>query len=284
MKKNQRIIIFLLSFITLMIGGYTIFKFSKRPSNNPKKFKNKPSAGRKIVACLGDSHTQGTMAHNFVNDLASQMGSKGYEFINAGVNGDLVYNVLSRIDDIVECRPDYIIILIGTNDILARLSKSNELHFELKKQLPQKPSEEWFIQNLRTLIDQLKKRTTADIAILSLPLISEDSHSVAFKSAIEYSQQIQQVAKEKEIAYLPLNERQLDFYETHRSKVHKSVIKTPLAYFIPCFKHYILKKSWEEISEEAGLTLTIDTVHQNKIAAQMIEQLIVDFLEKNKND
>lgn len=281
MKRNQRIIMLVFSVITLIMGGYTIFKFSKRQANNPKKFKHKPSAGRKVVACLGDSHTQGTMAHNFVNDLAAQMGNKGYDFMNAGVNGDLVYNVLSRIDDIIDCHPDYIIILIGTNDILARLSKSNELHFELKKQLPQKPSEAWFIQNLRTLIDQLKKKTTAELAILSLPLISEDSHSVAFKSAIEYSQQIQQVAKEKEITYLPLNERQLEFYETHRPKVHKAVIKTPLAYFIPCFKHYILKKSWEEISQEAGLTLTIDTVHQNKIAAQMIEQLIVDFLEKH---
>ena len=281
MRKIQKIILFLLSLITVLIGSYTVFEFSKRPKNTPKKFKQKPSIGRKVVACLGDSHTKGTMAHNFVDDLSAQMGSKGYDFINAGVNGDLVYNVLSRIDEIVDCHPDYIIILIGTNDILAQLSKPNELHFELKKQLPQKPSEKWFIQNLRTLIDELKMKTTAKLAILSLPLISEDRHSVAFKSAIEYSQEIQEVAREKNITYLPLNEKQLEFYERHRPKAHKPVVKTPLAYFIPSFKHYILRKSWEEISQEAGLTLTIDTVHQNKYAAEMIEQLIVDFLEKN---
>ena len=45
-----------------------------------------------------------------------------------------------------------------------------------------------------------------------------------------------------------------------------------------------MKKSWEEISQEAGLSLTIDTVHQNKMAAQMIEQLVRGFLEKEMND
>ena len=83
------------------------------------------------------------------------------------------------------------------------------------------------------------------------------------------------------VTYLPLNEKQLNYFEIHRPRQTKSVVRTPLAYFIPSFKHYILRKSWEEISEEAGLSLTIDTVHQNKVAAEMIEQLIIDFLENS---
>lgn len=284
MKKQSKWVMLSAGLIASSIAGYTIYRFSKRPSNNPETFVQSTHQSHKIVACLGDSHTQGTMAHNFVNDLAAQMGDKGYDFINAGVNGDLVYNALHRVNDVIACHPDYIIILIGTNDILARLSKRNEVHFEVKKQLPQKPTEAWFIENLKQLIGMLKLHTNAKIAILSLPLISEDTDSLAFKAAIEYSQQIHQVAQETNITYLPLNERQLKYFEKHRINTQKNVVKSPFAYFIPSFKHYVLRKSWEDISKEAGLTLTIDTVHQNKIAAQMIERLIVEFLEKEINE
>ncbi|MTL86999.1 SGNH/GDSL hydrolase family protein, partial [Turicibacter sanguinis] len=234
---------------------------------------------RQLVACLGDSNTQGTMAYNFVNELATSMGEEGYDFINAGVNGDLVYNVLNRLDEVIICDPDYIIILIGTNDILAQLNKPNEIKFELKKHLPMKPNEAWFISNLTAVISKLKANTRAKIAILSLPLISEDTDSFAFKQAIEYSQQIQKIAQLEQITYLPLNEWQLKFLEENRESKRKKVKTSPFAFFMPSFKHYVLRKSWEEISQEAGLILTVDTVHQNKIAASMIEQLIRSFLE-----
>lgn len=63
------------------------------------------------------------------------------------------------------------------------------------------------------------------------------------------------------------------------SRSVKRLKHPPLQFFMPSFKHYVLRKSWEEISQEAGLILTVDTVHQNKIAASMIEQLIRSFLE-----
>ena len=267
----------------LSMGGYTIYKFSSRPENNPKKFKGTRKENR-VVACLGDSNTQGTMAYNFVNDLAKTMVDDGYDFINAGVNGDLVYNVLNRLDEVIECHPDYIILLIGTNDILAGLTKQNEIKFELKKNLPMKPNEAWFISNLTEVITRLKQETQAKIAILSLPLISEDTDSIAFKKAIDYSQQIQKIAFNESIAYLPLNEWQLKYLEQHRPNPKKEVATSPFDFFIPSFKHYIMGKPWDEISKEAGLKLTVDTVHQNKVAASMIEELVRSFLKEMAQD
>ena len=264
-----------------VLGGYTIYKFSQPPKNRPKHYQRKHK-DYQLVACVGDSNTQGTMAYNFVNELESSMGEEGYEFINAGVNGDLVYNVLNRLDEVMLCDPDYIIILIGTNDILAQLNKQNEIKFELKKHLPMKPNESWFISNLTEVITQLKSNTSAKIAILSLPLISQDTDSFAFKQAIEYSQQIQKIAQLEKITYLPLNEWQLKFLEENREAVRKKVKTSPFAFFAPSFKHYVLKKSWEEISQEAGLILTVDTIHQNQMAASMIVQLIRSFLESEE--
>lgn len=265
--------------IFTMLGGYTVYKFSQPPKNSPKHYKQKKK-NHKLVACLGDSNTQGTMAYNFVNELSKSMGKEGYEFINAGVNGDLVYNVLNRLDEVIECQPDYIIILIGTNDILAQLTKHNEIKFEFKKHLPMKPNTAWFVSNLTAVISKLKSSTHAKIAILSLPLISEDTDSFAFNQAIEYSQQIQKIARLERITYLPLNEWQLKFLEEHRETHHQKVNTSPFAFFMPSFKHYVLRKSWEEVSEEAGLMLTVDTIHQNQVAASMIETLIRSFLEE----
>ena len=59
------------------------------------------------------------------------------------------------------------------------------------------------------------------------------------------------------------------------STQHCNGVNSALKFFF----RYVLRKSWEEISQEAGLILTVDTVHQNKIAASMIEQLIRSFLE-----
>ncbi len=279
MKRKSKWLMGIAGTLAVASAGYTVYRFSRRPANTPTHFKPTDGLLKKVVACLGDSHTQGTMAHNFVDDLANELNEEGYEFINAGVNGDLSYNALHRIGEVIETHPDYIIILIGTNDILARLSKSNELHFELKKHLPQKPTEDWFIRNLHELIWELKQQTEAKIAILSLPLISEDEDSIAFKRAIAYSQDIYEVAKTHGVTYLPLNEWQLNYLQTKRYEAKRPVVRSPFAYFIPSFKHYVLGKSWEEISEEAGLHLTIDTVHQNKRATSMIVTLVRSFLE-----
>lgn len=278
MKKRSKWLLGAFGTLAITSAGYTIYRFSRRPKNRADRFKEEGNY-KKNVACLGDSHTQGTMAHNFVDDLAKELGSEGYEFINAGVNGDLVYNALHRMGEVIDTHPDYIIILIGTNDILARLSKSNEIHFELKKHLPQKPTEDWFIRNLNQLLWELRQRTEAKIAILSLPLISEDENSVAFKTAVAYSHDIYKVAKIHGVTYLPLNECQLNYLQKSRSETKRSVVRSPFAYFMPSFKHYVLRKSWEDISNDAGLQLTIDTVHQNKVATAMIVKLVRSFLQ-----
>jgi len=54
--------------------------------------------------------------------LRERFKSDGIEFINAGVNGDLAYNVRQRIAAVIAQQPDYIIILVGTNDVTGGLS------------------------------------------------------------------------------------------------------------------------------------------------------------------
>ncbi|MGL4338031.1 MAG: SGNH/GDSL hydrolase family protein [Turicibacter sp.] len=281
-KKDYKTTLFGGLSLFFSVCSYTIYKFNQRPVNTPKHYLKTKRSLKPSVVCLGDSNTQGAMSYSFVNELSVSAKGSYFEIINAGINGDLAYNVLNRLDEVIACNPNYITILIGSNDILATLNKQNELRFERKKDLPIKPNEVWFESNLTAIISTLKQKTKAKIAILSLPLISENPESLAYKKSISYSKIIAKIAKCEQICYLPLNECQLQYLTNHHKAKPKGYDSSLLVFFKPAFKHYVLGKTWDEISKEEGLTLTIDTVHQNKVAATMIERLVLQFLKEEE--
>ena len=65
----------------------------KLPFNSPDNFLrlNNTNPETQTVICFGDSITHGQVSHNYVNILVEKMSKKGFNFINAGVNGNLVY-------------------------------------------------------------------------------------------------------------------------------------------------------------------------------------------------
>jgi lysophospholipase L1-like esterase len=76
--------------------------FVQRPSNRPRSFLK---AGRAptthtVVTCLGDSNTHASLASSYVAMLRDRFGPQGYEFINAGVNGQTSAGLLDRISSV----------------------------------------------------------------------------------------------------------------------------------------------------------------------------------------
>ena len=273
----------LLMFILFIIFGVVMLivlaKMSKTPDNATGKHIH--NINRKLVVCFGDSITQGTVSFDYLKSLSEDATMIDYDFVNAGVNGDLAYNALKRIDSVIRLDPDYIIILLGTNDVNATLSKQNEKMYMKDKHLPQKPEKVWYEENLTDLVKTLKQKTTAKIAILSIPVIGEKLDSLQLQQTKEYSAIIKKIAQAESISYLPLNEKQVEFLEEkkHEPKTLYSNNTVGLI-FKTTFVHYILNRDWNEISLERGLLLTTDTLHQNSVAGSMIIMLIKDFLLK----
>ncbi len=79
----------------------------------------------KTVVCFGASLTSGTVSFNYLELLGARPTLADFEFINHGVNGDLAWNGLQRLKDIVVEDPDFVIIMIGTNDVNATMSERN---------------------------------------------------------------------------------------------------------------------------------------------------------------
>ena len=92
-------------------------------------------------------------------------------YINAGINADLTWNLNQRIDDIIKHNPDYITILIGTNDAIgSQPVKLIQDYYVQTKNLPQIPSIEWFEEQIEIFVKEVKANTSAKIAITTLPL------------------------------------------------------------------------------------------------------------------
>jgi acyl-CoA thioesterase I len=251
----------------------------KLPDNNPENFLKQKSIDGKVVVCIGDSITHGRVGCNYVDILVQRLGGKGYRIVNAGINSELAYNVTRRLDEIISCKPDYVTVLIGTNDANASISKKNGERAMSGMKLPQIPTKAWYRENLEKICIELRKRTKAKIAIISLPPISEEPNSLAFTRAKEYSAIIKDVAERQNLVYLPLNEMMTLYLQQYNSKPLLQYNENwRLAMYKGIAQHILLGKSYDDISRSNGFILLIDLVHLNCTGSGLVSDIIENFI------
>src|SRR5213595_1207373 len=103
------------------------------------------SPERTIVACLGSSSTAGKgQAFDWIAELRRRPRNSQFEFRNFGVGGDLAYNALQRLPDVLACCPNKVVVRVGGNDVLALVSGKARRFFALAKRLPCNPPPSWF--------------------------------------------------------------------------------------------------------------------------------------------
>jgi len=236
----------------------------------------------KTVVCFGASLTAGTVSFNYLDLLGARPSLAGFRFINHGVNGDLAWNGLERLDRVMAERPDFVTILIGTNDVNATLSEPSLTWYKAFKHLPSEPTLNWYECNLRTIVQRLKQETRAHLALLSLAVIGEDLEHEANRKVVLYNDVIRRVAREETIAYLPLHERMVAYLQEHegeraqlppRLEYHEDLTSVDNAIAL-----HATGLSWDEVSRRNGLLVTTDCLHLNSVGAGMIADLIEAWL------
>jgi acyl-CoA thioesterase-1 len=240
----------------------------KPAAENPVSFVagNHHRPGRKVVVCAGDS-------------LTLQADLQGYQFVNDGVNADLSYNLLQRLEPIIACKPNYIVILIGTNDLLNSLYPKTAKYVQWVKQLPKSASSTWYSANLELIVEILQQRTQAKIAVLSLPVVGEASTSAANQTVAEYNGLIRGIATRKKVRYLPLYERQIEYLRKNQVAPGPKFTGNLQPMFLAGLKHLVFKQSLDLISERNGYLLLSDGVHLNSRSGRMIAEQIKTFLK-----
>ena len=240
----------------------------------------------KTVVCFGASLTAGTVSFNYLDLLGARPSLAGFRFLNHGVNADLAWNGLERLERVVAERPDFVTILIGTNDVNATLSERNLLRYQAYNHLPSEPTLTWYERNLGTIVKRLKQETRARLALLSLAVIGEDLEHEANRKVGLYNDVIRRVAREENLAYLPLHERIVAYLHEHegdrarlppRLEYRDGLHNTGNALAL-----HATGLSWDEVSRRNGLLVTTDCLHLNSVGAGMIADLIEAWLVREE--
>ena len=62
---------------------------------------------REIVACVGSSSTAARGTYDWIAELEKRPRNERFSFRNFGVGGDLLHNVVSRLDAVAAAKPDH---------------------------------------------------------------------------------------------------------------------------------------------------------------------------------
>jgi len=234
-----------------------------------------------IVVCLGASMVRGQVSYNFVNLLDQRMAKDGFQFINAGVAGDQAYNILMRLDSIIDYQPDFVIILVGTNDVTATLSPTLARISRLTRRFPQLPSAKFYQHNMLRIINALKEKTSAKIALISLPVLGEDLESIPNQCIKEYNALLKEIADEKQVSYLPFYELQEEYLREVQQGSGRPYESGGMLSIKALARHYLLRQSFDEISRKHHFLLVTDGIHMNSRGATFIADEIESFLRSH---
>ena len=250
------------------------------PENHTEHFlESGRTPGRQVLVCVGDSITHGRVSSNYVELLSAMLKHRGIDVVNAGINSELAWNVLQRIERVVACNPDFVTILIGTNDANATLMDENMQRYIREMNLPRKADLAWYRENIEKIIQTLQTKTHARIALISLPPIGEQRDHEAYRRSAEYSRVVLETAEKTGIAYLPLHETMDRYLQKHPHRPRVTYEDDPrTVMYKMLFSHFVLGKSFDRIADENGQHLLIDILHLNGRGAAMIADLAATFV------
>ena len=232
-----------------------------------------------VVVCCGDSITHGHIGYDWVSSLRNLDDSKIY--INAGINADLTWNLNQRIDDIVKHNPDYITILIGTNDAIgSQPVKLIQDYYIQTKNLPQTPSIDWFEEQINIFVNQIKKNTSAKIAITTLPWLGEQENAAIINVIKDHNKIIKRIALKYDLSIIDLFSKFKEQINQNDSVPYTTSELRRLRGLRAVILYYVFGWSWDRIGKKYKLQLLCDHIHLNERGGSLIENLVKKFLSK----
>jgi lysophospholipase L1-like esterase len=255
--------------------GYVLARSQAAPRNAPRRFRRDSS--KTTVAVLGASMIHGRVSTNVVDLLAERLGPS-FQLVNAGVNGDLAYNARQRLPDVLACAPDLVVVLVGSNDVMASLNPTNEARYRRMKKLPERPTLAWYRKQMRAIVTTLRAGG-AEVALCSLPPLGEDLGSEVNESVAAYGAAVAEIAREEAVTYLPVREDFEAVLRAERPEGGRAFDNGAVRLMLKAMgQRYLLGKSFDTIGEENGFLLLTDAVHLRPRGAELVAHRMHEFI------
>ena len=224
----------------------------------------------RVIACIGDSLTHGNIGECWVERLRNEYPED--TVLNEGINGDVAWQVNNRIESIVNCSPDIIILMIGSNDAMASFNKKSGERYKSNNKLPEIPTFKSYKKLLPKLLDKLNG--TSKIAICTLPPIGENIDSAINVHIRKFNDFIELTANNKNINLIPVSKLLWDDLSKRTYHVKSDYDPNSLPIIRRIYggmvHHYIFKKPWDEIAKSRGQWLLFDQIHLGERAAKIL--------------
>lgn len=238
----------------------------------------------RIVFC-GDSLTEGADGASYLLVLAERVRTNprlaGIELVNAGVGGDTIVNLARRIErDVVPHQPDWVVVFLGVNDCTTYLlprslptlsNYRSRRYFRRDKGVRQPITPERFRDGLRIVVEGIRARTPARVAICTASTFGESLHSRAWRVLGRYAAMARLVASERGCSLVDV-----------RVAFERELGGLPERSLATRFRALALRRPQEMDSEilarRRAYALTYDGVHFNGRGAALVAGVFEEWL------
>src|SRR3990167_693964 len=286
-----------LALVLLCVIGYRLGYLPNRPPRNfAYSYKRRGAlVDEDIIVCVGDSNTFGSFGIDYTQLLQNE--HRSLKVLNAGKNGATTFLLKekSMYEPIIDIRPKYLVILIGTNDISLELAPAGSMtHNLLSKQVKDKsiiPSEKTYDENTTKLLEiYINSGIKPDcITIASVPLYGDtiNENNILYRKAASYSAIVKRIAENQGVHYLPLFETQKEYLEALvKANPNEKLIELKAGQSSILFKAmwpvFGLGKDRDAVGRSYGFHLHTDGIHFNTTTAKQVVRLINSFLSRQK--
>ncbi|MGV9926892.1 SGNH/GDSL hydrolase family protein [Nocardia rhamnosiphila] len=243
-------------------GTVGYLTFVRSPTDSPAQAcaGGNPGDDRPVVVAAGASMTRGTLGADWVGALRESAEFGGHRIVNAGVNGNTSADLRDRLDtDVLACRPDAVIVLVGTNDVRGDIGLDT------------------YRDNLTAIVDRIAAAGTARVALMSLPPLGEDPGDEINRRLAGYNRVIAETATRTGSDYLPLHERIAGLVRQHGDPSARYDFGFTLA-FTAAAQHYLFGRSWDQVAHSRGSDLFVDSIHLSDRSGAEVVDLTGDWL------
>jgi len=232
-----------------------------------------------VAACLGDSITYGTISCSYLSVLRHREALRGWSLRNGGGNSWQVPHLLSRLDQLLTCHPDVVVICIGTNDLYQEYGLFNKSygaalrdHVEKRKAHFRRDLEDLFLE----IRDRLGPGTP--LAILSIPPLGEDFASPVMSLVKDFNRIIEEAARNHDVTVLPLFDVIQDACLEHNEKETPVFMKIRTEVVGAIIKHFWFFLPFDRLSEFNQFLFHVDYLHLNYRGASAAADLVEEYL------
>lgn len=283
--QNNEIVAVLIWFHTLVLV-YVVHCSTLEPDNSVYNFMNATrDKGIPTLVCLGDSITHGRASSDWVSTIKTKF-SHPIQVVNNGQNSITTYTTLQeRIDWTLACEPNYVVVLIGTND--ARAIVDPIWHWQTRAVwgLPGPITLTTIEANLRGILDRLLKSPNVQVAICTLPQLGEDLTSEWNQHAVK---NVNDIIRNLAAAF-GSRVTLLDLYAAIEAQINQSRTKgSSISLFLPhalwqSHAKYLFHISWNDMSRWIGNVILTDGIHLNDDGGAILTTMVVNWLSQQKH-